>query len=129
MWLPRTSVRARAGGNSIGHGLDLRHERARRVDNEAGLDPALLAPLVEFDGVTIGKRRDRGNVAAVLDIGATRARIEKDRERQPRIVRHAVAIVQNRHELLLPEPGKLDDIVVIEPAACRQAVAKGQSIV
>ena len=104
-----------------------RHERTRRVDDEARLDPALFAALFELDGVAVFEARDRGDGAAVLDIGAASARIEKDGERQPRIVGHAVAIVEHRDELLLAKSRKLHDVVVIEPAACRQAVAKGRA--
>ena len=89
----------------------------------------LPAALVERDCVTIGERRDGGDGAAIEDIGAAGARIEKDRERQPRIVGQAVAIVQNRGQPFLAEPRQLSDVIVIEPAACRQAIAEGECVV
>ena len=113
----------------LGQAVDARDPRTRRVDDEARFHASLLPALVERDCVTIGERRDGGDGAAIEDIGAAGARIEKNGERQPRIVGQAVAIVQNRGQPLLAEPRQLSDVIVIEPAARRQAIAEGERVV
>ena len=117
----------RRGG--LGQAIDARDPRTRGVDDEARFHASRLPALVERDCVAVGERLNGGDGAAIEDIGAAGARIEKNGERQPRVVGQAVAIVQNRGQPLLAEPRQLSDVIVIEPAACRQAVAEGERVV
>ena len=96
--------------------------RKAEAGDEAGLDAALSPALVEIDAIAAGERDDGRHGAAVLDVGAARPRIEEHGKRQPRIVGHAVMVVQHGGEVFLAQPGKLSNVVVVEPAACRQSI-------
>ena len=122
---PQRSRRRRGAGQAV----DTRDPRTCRVDDEARFDAPRLPALVERYAITIGERRDGGDGAAIEDIGAAGAGIEEDGERQPRVVGQAVAIMQNRRQSLLAEPRELGDVIVIEPAACRQAITEGERVV